>query len=141
MPDSVSVFRFLIIAGLITGIAAGVVDSAIPGLIPAVLADAQKQWTEAQELPAGWVLISAIYMLVMFIGAIASTIGLFVFKPWARSVALWVTLLSTPGYLLLGAEARSGWSAMLEDTSSMMWGGMVAMAYFSDLRSRFETGG
>jgi hypothetical protein len=136
VQDPSRLFRALIVASTAIGLAGGLIDFLVPGLLPEVLAEAQGQWAGAYDPSASWG-ISA-YFLGLLAGGIAATVGLFLFRRWARSLALWLTLLSLPAYVFFGAEARSGWAAMLMDSSWMMWGAVLGMAYFSEVRRRFD---
>ena len=90
--------------------------------------------------PESWLLQSWIGWTV--IGGFAATwivglIGLFYFKPWARSLSLYSTLA---GFLIFPLSGPSLFSAIelgLADGASILWGAILAISYFSPIRDRF----
>ena len=146
MRSPVQLFRVLILASVALGLIGGVTDFVFPDLLPKDLNEAWESYTpEGMEWllseDADWIslVIFLVVILVFLALAIVSTIGLFLFKRWGRPVALWITVLSTITYPLFGATLYSGWALMLTQAAMLMWGAALAMAYFSDLRTRFES--
>ena len=90
--------------------------------------------------PESWLLQSWIGWTV--IGGFAATwiaglIGLFYFKPWARSLSLYSTLA---GFLIFPLSGPSLFSAIelgLADGASILWGAILAISYFSAISERF----
>ena len=69
--------------------------------------------------------------------SLAGLVGLFYFKRWARSLSLYSTLA---GYLfapLIGSSLYSGLESALSDGSSVLWGAVLALSYFSPVSQRF----
>lgn len=139
MDVSPRLFRILLLASLLLGIAAGVVDAVFPSLIPQELSDAQAKLDTGIWDAAGWgglaLLVSA--GVVLGVLGIAGLIGLFLFRPWGRTISVICTLLAFPTYLLLGPVLQSSWSFLLQEISMILWGGLLALAYFSPLRALF----
>ena len=71
---------------------------------------------------------------------IAGYVGLFLLKRWGRTLSLGITLLGLPLYLLTGPTLMSLFEAMLSDTSLMVWGACLALAYYSPVAARMEGG-
>lgn len=71
---------------------------------------------------------------------IAGYVGLFLLKRWGRTLSLGITLLGLPLYLLSGPTLMSPFEAMLSDTSWMVWGACLALAYYSPVAARMEGG-
>jgi hypothetical protein len=93
------------------------------------------------ELPKPQVEVAVSVQLLSFLAfgcTLAAIFGLYLFKPWSRGFAVTVTLLSLVFYPLQGAEVKSGWSWLLLDLSSTLWGAVLAMSYVSSLSHRFS---
>lgn len=133
-----TLFRSLILVGLAFSIIGSGLDFFVPSLVPTEITDAYDSYTDTQEPGLAWILTLGIGGLILIIVGIASTIGLLLFKPWSRRLALWLSVLSLLMYPLLGPVIYSGWAYMLLETSMVMWGAALAMAYFSELAVRFE---
>ncbi|ATR79065.1 hypothetical protein [Moraxella osloensis] len=85
-----------------------------------------------QQAWIGWTVIGGFAAV-----ALAGLIGLFYFKRWARSLSLYSTLA---GYLfapLIGSSLYSGLELALSDGSSVLWGAILALSYFSPVSQRF----
>lgn len=139
MGVSPRLFRILLLASLLVGIAAGVVDMVFPSLIPRELTDAQAKLEEATWGAAGWGTLSIALTALAVLGALglAGMVGLFLFRPWGRTISVIATALTLPLYLLLGPVIQSGGAYLLQEISMILWGGLLALAYFSPLGVRF----
>lgn len=71
---------------------------------------------------------------------IVGYVGLFLLKRWGRGLSLGITVLGLPLYLLTGPTLLSPLEAMLSDTSLMVWGACLALAYYSPVAARMEGG-
>lgn len=139
MGVSPRLFRILLLASLLLGIAAGVVDAVFPSLIPQELSDAQAKLDTGIRDAAGWGGLALLMSAGVLLGVlgIAGLIGLFLFRPWGRTISVIGTVLAFPTYLLLGPVLQSSWSFLLQEISMILWGGLLALAYFSPLGVRF----
>lgn len=129
-------FRILIVCSILLGFASSLLDLLLPGLLSGELAAA----IENEPLPALFddqAVVVGIASVVALIAGIASTIGLFLFRHWGRSASLWLSFAALLLYPLFGATVYSGWAASLFELSSMTWGAVLALAYFSPLAARF----
>jgi hypothetical protein len=126
------------------------VSSFLLGFIPLVpmalgielLSPAWEAVREAElEAASATTTIAVLLLALPALGlAVASTIGLFFFKRWARPMALVATALTLVLLLLAGMDAYSGLETMLDYLSSMLWGACLAMAYWSPLSGNFDAG-
>ncbi len=133
-PPAVVLYRSLILASVIAGLVGSFLDLAFPQLVPESLATA----FEALPPPSVAAIISvSMLVLVTFGGAIAATIGLYLFQLWARPLALWMTVLGLLFHPLFDVSLQSGWAQLLLDVSSLLWGAVLAMSYTSSIRERF----
>lgn len=86
-------------------------------------------------LPTGWLYLSIAFLGLIVLSCLA---GLYLFKPWGRKFSLATTLLGLPINVLLGTSVYTPIEAMFYDASSMLWGAILAVAYFSPVKTRFE---
>ncbi|GFE78082.1 hypothetical protein GCM10011487_00820 [Steroidobacter agaridevorans] len=132
-----AIFRFLVLASLVLAILGSLVDFFMPGLVPQELNDAYEAYDPGE--PQLWLALAmGILALVLVVGAIVGAVGLWLFKRWGRGLSFWLTASSIVTYPFLGPVLYSGWSLMLTEVGMMLWGAALAMAYFSELRLRFD---
>lgn len=132
---SVVLFRALLVASVVTGVVGGFLDTLFPALVPESMAKA----FEALPPPPSLALFSAgALVLVTFGGFVTSVLGLYFFQPWARPLAVWMTVLGFLFHPLLGVSMQSGWAQMLLELSSVLWGAVLAMSFVSSVASRFS---
>ena len=130
-------FRLIVVIGFLMAIMGATLDAVIPDAVPRQLSDAYESFSN-EALDANWYIAGAL-ALVCGIGIFIATVGLYLFKPWARTAAVVVTIAALPLYVLLGPIVQSGWATMLIESSSTLWGVVLAMAYFSPLSERFQS--
>ena len=133
-------FRALIVCSILLGLAGSLLDFLFPGLLSTELAAAIENEPvpalfDAHPLLVGMVTIAAL------VAGIASTVGLFLFRRWGRTASLWLSAAALLLYPPFGATVYSGWAASVVELSSMTWGAVLALAYFSPLAARFEHAG
>lgn len=136
--NQATIFRFLVVASIAISVLGASVDSFVPGLLPTVLEDAYEAYAAAEEPTMSRALTLGGLALVLLVGAVVGTIGLLLFKPWGRQLSLWLSAVAMLSYPFLGPVVYSGWTAMLTETSMMLWGAALAMAYFAEIKVRFE---
>ena len=120
LSPSVLMFRLLIIGSVITG----VLSSAL---------DPQPQ----AELVVSLDLLGFAGLVGLVI-SLTATAGLFMFKPWARGLALTITIANLLFYPAYWNQPHSSWSLLLVDVSSTLWGAVLAISYVSSLSRRFR---
>ena len=129
-------FRCLVVCSLLLILAAAVVDWVFPSLISESLTTA----IENEPVPSfleNHPFISLAFLLPWLVAFLASTIGLLFFRRWARAVAFYSTLAGFGLYPFFGPELSSALASALTDASSMLWGAILALAYYSPLNERF----
>lgn len=132
------VFRLFIVIGFVLGALGSGVDYLVPGLMPDPVRAAIKASYGAHEISPWFAILAVLVMLFIVVAGLASTIGLLLLKRWARGLSLWASVISFLTYPFLGPMAFSGWAVMMIDVSMALWGAALAMAYFSELRVRFD---
>lgn len=132
-----AIFRCVILASIVLAVLGPLLDLFMPGLIPQEFEDAYDAYfTEEPQL---WLALAlGVFGLALIVGAVVGTVGLWLFKPWSRGFSFWLTVSSVVTYPFLGPVVYSGWALMLTEVAMMLWGAALAMAYFSELRLRFE---
>lgn len=133
---SPTAFRSLIISSVLFTVAAGIVDALCPSLIPQSIASALEKEVETTFFETH-PFISLAVLLPWLMAALASIIGLLLFKRWARPTALYSTLLGFVLYPLFGPDLSSAIASALTDASCLTWGAVLALAYYSSLSEHF----
>ena len=130
-------FRQLIVLSIVLGFA-----SLAASFYPTDYTDAIA--TAYGETPPGWLLsgqpLAIALILLLWCIVIASYIGLYRLTSWGRSLALWSTIAALALYPTIGPMLETPWEAMLVDASTMLWGAILALAYFSPVASRIGSG-
>lgn len=129
------IFRALILTTVALGIFGSLFDAIFPTALPVAFVQAQEAQDSLLSTPS--VLLGGMGALVLLVIGVASTVGLYQFRPWAPRLAVIATVLALLLAPLLGASACSGYAMALHEMSSMLWGAVVALAYFSPLRDCF----
>ena len=133
MPPSV--FRVLLVSSVLIAIIAGTIDFIVPNAVPEELAQAQKKYDESLATSNS----IAFTLLITLAGilSVGSTVGLYMFKSWARPLAILATAFGLFMFGVFEANVYSGWAMALNEMASMLWGSVIAAAYFSPLKDRF----
>lgn len=134
MSASITLYRSLLLASIGLALLGGAIDQQFGNLIPDTLLKAFKELPRPDD---SVLMISGLLTLVTFGGIVGAIIGLYHFKPWSRELAVVMTLLQLLFYPLGGVWLQSGWSAMLLDLSSTLWGAVIAISYVSSLSRNF----
>lgn len=129
-------FRSLVASSVLLMIAAGFVDWLFPSFVPQSLTLALEK-ESGLSLLEKYPFIALAIFLPWLIAVLASTIGLFFFKHWARAWALYSTLIGFALYPFLGPSVCSALASALTEASSLAWGAALAVAYYSPLCDRF----
>ncbi|WP_310446982.1 hypothetical protein [Thiobacillus sp.] len=131
-------FRSLVVCSVLLIVAEGIVDWSCPSLIPQSVTAALEKESATSFLEIH-PYVSLAVLLPWLIAVLVSTVGLLFFKRWARSMALYSTVLGLAVYFFFGSSLSSAIGSALTDASSMVWGAVLALAYYSPLSERFAT--
>jgi hypothetical protein len=92
--------------------------------------------------PATWLTagsgLSLVVVGLFLIAWLASQIGLVLFKRWGRTLSLYATLGEFALAPFQGPILSSALESTLLDTTMLLWGAILALAYFSTISNRFE---
>jgi len=128
-------FRFLLLLSTLLAFAVGAEDTLMQQ-------DASflRLWEayEARSNVIGVYLLYAALLLAVASAFIASLVGLYRFRRWGRTWSLWLTLASQSVFFLVGPMVAEPLDWFLYTLSNMLWGAVLAVAYFSPLSARFE---
>jgi hypothetical protein len=85
-----------------------------------------------------WLAAGILGVLVLaLLFALIGLIGMFRFKTWARTLSLYSTLIIYVLRPFLGTLLLSGLQDALLDASTLLWGAILAVSYFSPVSARF----
>jgi hypothetical protein len=134
-----AIFRLALIASLVISIVGSAVDFVFPSLLPAPLQEYLKANWNA-ELEKGlnpWDLVILIIGIPFLLLTIASYIGLFLWKNWARQLCLILAIIGCLMMPFLGAQVYSALAFTLYSISSIIGGLILGMLYFSPIAEKF----
>ena len=135
MEPSVKLFRGLMLTALVLALLDLVVTFALPELVPEPLRQADEQITDGVSTAA---LTIKVIIFIAFVSAcIVAFVGLYRFRPWAPITNVVLSVASLFIWLVLGYNLSSGLAQALSDAASMVWGAVLALAYFTPIRSKF----
>jgi hypothetical protein len=129
-------FRYLLCLSLVTGIFSVALDSMIPALIPEAISQAQA-CEEAKVVGLALALMTVLGLTVL-ITYILAFFGLFNFRPWAPRLALISTVLTVLCLPTMSVSINSPWAAALNEISTILWGAVLTLVYFSPLKEKFH---
>lgn len=122
-----SLYTLLCLAQLFT---AWFFSSLIPPEIQAA-ADNEVNWLST-NLP-----LAFIVFVPLAVATFAGLAGMFLFKAWARRFSLYATLAGLCLMPFLGTTVMSWLDSTLWECAGLLWGAILALAYYSPLSSRF----
>jgi uncharacterized membrane protein len=76
--------------------------------------------------------------IVLLVILIATYVGLFLFKRWARVLFVMGFVVSIPTYFMDGLFVSSGLEQLLYDACLLTYGAIIAVAYYSPVKRFFE---
>lgn len=129
-----ALFRIILIAGLFTAIIEVVAGMTLVDTLPTILQEYLTQ-IENEEISDN----TAIMLLIIGVMLIASTIGLWKFKNWARIIYIVITIVSLPLYPAMGPIIMNPWEAMFDNIALILEGVLIAMMFFSPIHEEFKT--
>ena len=127
------------LASLALSILAFVIDLTVPALVPDIVRFAEEQyWSQGSR---GGLIFRASLLLLYVVASLVAFVGLYFFKRWARTTNLVLSALLILVAPALGHIVLSGIAQGLGEIALLLWGAVLAMAYFSPLSERFEASG
>ena len=128
-------FRRLILLYVVLAIA-GVGAAFMPGGYSQALADVYEDESSASWI--GNIGFMLAVMLPLLVTTVLGLYGLYMFKAWGRVVCLASTVGSLIVLSLSGAVLYNAVESVLWEVSNLVWGGILALSYFSPLAHKFS---
>lgn len=135
--SSTSLFRFVLIAGLIFEIIGVIANISLSYTLPSILQDYITQ-VQNEDKPIGEEIFLLLAVLSVLLLLPISTIGLWNFKSWARTLYVAITVAFIPFYPVFGPVVMNGWEAMFTDTALIIEGILLAMMFTGEVRQKFS---
>jgi hypothetical protein len=137
VPVNEKYFRYLLILYVAFTLAA-FIAALIPGGYSQALSDVYSNepmpWNwNAQN---SWTILAV--LLPLLAASVAGVMGLYLFKRWGRTLSLYITGVSPILHLLSGPTLSTALESMLSETSTLLWGVILALSYYSALSRRFN---
>lgn len=85
--------------------------------------------------------VSSIVGMLGFFGILVGLAGMYGFWRWARRLTFWSTIVIYVPALFSGPAIISGPAYLLESTAAILWGALLAAAYWAPVSSQFERRG
>jgi len=136
--STTSLFRFVLIAGLIFTIIGIVAGISLSDTLPALLQEYLAQM-ESKDISSGGAIFVLLAMLAVFLLLPISTIGLWKFKSWARTLYVVITVAFIPFYPIVGPVVMNGWEAMFSDIALILEGVLLAMMFTGEVSQNFSS--
>jgi hypothetical protein len=125
------------LASLGLTILAFIIDITIPPLVPEEVRFAEEMyWNEMSS--AGFAFRLGVF-IVYVAASLVAFVGLYLFKRWARTANLVLAALIIVVWPAMGHVVLSGLAQGLGEIALLLWGAVLALAYFSPIRERFES--
>jgi hypothetical protein len=134
-PITLRTFRFLVVASFLMSLSGLFFELVIPNPAAEFLRPFQDY---APANPKAIYIAGVVIGLVAFIFQIVSLIGLYLLKTWSRWLALMSIVLMPFCGPLMGYSVVSGGSEALTSFANIIFGGVIALAYYSPLRRAFS---
>lgn len=106
-----------------------------------IISPAMQAALEAEPVhwSAGNLALTLSVSLSLFISSMAGLIGMLMFKSWGRTLSL-VTTVAFMTVMFVPETAVMSWlDYVLTQLLSMLWGAILALAYFSPVSSQFSS--
>lgn len=108
----------------------------LPNLYSTALSEAYANEPLPAFLDSSWLMIAMVSVLLAVL--LASIVGLWMFKPWGRTLSLLSTIATLTIATFFGPTLLSGLENALYEAAALCWGAVLALAYYSRIRERFE---
>lgn len=128
-------FRIILIAYIVSLLAA-IIANFVPGGYSAGLSAAYK--AEPYWLADASLTVLVAVLLLTIVAMTVGIVGLYFFKPWARSLSFLLTVAGTPVAAFAGPTLVSGLESTLWEISTLLWGAILALAYYSPVADGFR---
>jgi hypothetical protein len=127
-------FRALILI-YVALIAASTIAAFVPGYSQA-LSDAMDNEPSPAVFDNVWLMWGLVVPFAL--AAMAGMYGLYMFRRWGRMLSLHSTLAGLVLFPFFGPSVYSGLESALFEASTLLWGAILALYYYSGISARFS---
>lgn len=128
-------FRNLIILWWVAGISCVLVSLATNNYLPIELRNYLEALANAEPTLRDWIVIAIGF--IVLIAAIVVTVGLYRFRPWAKSLLLPIHVIALMLMPFYGPSVMTGWASALSFLYSVLTGGLLFLVYLSPVGQMF----
>ncbi|WP_217519020.1 hypothetical protein [Vibrio metschnikovii] len=132
-----TLFRVILISGLVTsivGIIAGFsLSETLPPILQEYLLQAEKK--EVSNFEMVFLLVASLALLVLLP---VSTVGLWKFKRWARTLYIVISIVFIPLSIFFGPIVMNSWEAMFNEIAILLEGILIAMMFMGPISEKFK---
>ena len=128
-------FRYLLILYALFTFA-GVIVALIPGGYSQTLSDAYDNEPQSWIAQNLWVMLAI--AIPLLIASVSGFVGLYLFKKWGRTLSLCLTVVSPILSLFFGPTLSKPLESMFFEVSTLLWGAILTLAYYSAINGRFS---
>ncbi|WP_332420274.1 hypothetical protein, partial [Vibrio metschnikovii] len=132
-----TLFRVILISGLVTsivGIIAGFsLSETLPPILQEYLLQAEKK--EVSNFEMVFLLVASLALLVLLP---VSTVGLWKFKRWARTLYIVISIVFIPLSIFVGPIVMNSWEAMFNEIAILLEGILIAMMFMGPISEKFK---
>lgn len=128
-------FRLLILFNALLIPVAMLISTYDAGLLPPQL----QAWlfTRSGSMASAAQSIAGMVSFLAFVAICVGLLGMLAFQRWARWLTLWGTVLIYLPMPLGGATALSGYAYTFDSVAAILWGSLLAAAYWSPVAVEF----
>jgi hypothetical protein len=137
MTVSPQFFRSLMLASLAFTILALILDITVPALVPEIVRFAEEQYWN--QTSTGGLVFRLVIFILYVVASLVAFVGLYLFKPWARPTNFILAALVIFVSPAMGHVVLSGLAQGLGEIALLLWGAVLALAYFSSISERFKS--
>lgn len=117
-------------------IAASTIAAFAPGGYSQALSDALDNEPSPAILENLWLMFGLVAPFAL--AAMAGMYGLYMFKRWGRMLSLYSTLAGLVLFPFFGPSLYSGLESALFEASTLLWGAILALSYYSGISAKFS---
>jgi hypothetical protein len=131
-----TVIRYRLI--LVASVAAALLSAGLSLITSWLPPDLRAYMEAANDAPlAPMEVVAGSLGLLSALAALVACVGLWRFRHWGRSLAVIATVVGLAAGLGFGPTVQSVWAQFIYDASSLLWGALLAVSYWSALSDRF----
>ena len=134
--NSTSIFRLILVLGIILSITSIIANFSLSETLPPELQSYLSQ-LEEQDITVGDGLAVIVMLPVLFLSLI-STIGVWFFKRWARNMYVFIIIIFIPFIPLFGPYISTGWETLFEYPATMIEGAIIVMMFSGSVGEKFS---